>query len=562
MKKWKVLFILVVFIISSIIGVHVLLNGDSILVNFDIISLENKNNQFTLKHDLVKAAEYYKIEIKDQDNRKIFTLDTKKTTNNFQLFNLNYDDEYALNVYAYDESGNYRLANKEYLFTWNEPSFINDNIILDDKEYTLNIEGNLEEKDYEIVLKNGEEELLKDKLKDNQMMISENYYVGKKMELKCLILDKDVVIDEITLFNNINPVSDIKITSPSEDVIPYNDITLMFEGGEHASSYMINLYKNENLILSRVTTNKEIVFAKEVFEIGENYQIEVIGNYDKYRKSAKVVFSVSDQEQVKPVYIGNDWNNIEKGTKLELKTHSEDAKIYYTLDGKNPESFGLVYTGPIEINENVVLKTVAVEKGKLNSVIKEYKINVQERRQLKVYLSPSNQIGNLGILEVGYTNERDEMNDLTDYIEERLESHGVKVYRNNSSGNINLWTGDSNYYKVDLHLAIHSNASLDHKAYGIETWIHNENSNTLSLASVMQNNLMAIYPYKDRENANRGVRYANGAFGECNDEYLPFGILLEVAYHDEENDAKWIMENKKLIGYNIADSILEYYQVL
>jgi hypothetical protein len=37
------------------------------------------------------------------------------------------------------------------------------------------------------------------------------------------------------------------------------------------------------------------------------------------------------------------------------------------------------------------------------------------------------------------------------------------------------------------------------------------------------------------------------------------GMLVEVAHHDYEDDAKWIMENKKLIGYNIADSILSYF---
>jgi len=43
---------------------------------------------------------------------------------------------------------------------------------------------------------------------------------------------------------------------------------------------------------------------------------------------------------------------------------------------------------------------------------------------------------------------------------------------------------------------------------------------------------------------------------------LDFGILIEVAYHDIEADAKWIMKNQKLIGYTIADSILKYYQII
>ena len=74
--------------------------------------------------------------------------------------------------------------------------------------------------------------------------------------------------------------------------------------------------------------------------------------------------------------------------------------------------------------------------------------------------------------------------------------------------------------------------------------------------------MYGIYPDKDKAYADRGVKYANGALGEVNDNYLPFGILVEVAHHDYYEDALWIMQNKKLIGYNIADSILKYYQII
>ena len=69
---------------------------------------------------------------------------------------------------------------------------------------------------------------------------------------------------------------------------------------------------------------------------------------------------------------------------------------------------------------------------------------------------------------------------------------------------------------------------------------------------------MDIY-YTD--DGNRGVKYANGAIGEANDAFVPFGLLVEVAYHDNVNDAKWIMENKKIIGNTIAYSILKYFGI-
>ena len=247
---------------------------------------------------------------------------------------------------------------------------------------------------------------------------------------------------------------------------------------------------------------------------------------------------------------------------MELHTPNEGAEIYFTTDGSDPSVSGIKYSEPLKIDDNIVLKAISRQDKKNDSVLRTFEFKIQEKDELKIYLSPSNQHGNIGISSVGYTNEMKEMNKVTDYIEERLKEFGVKVYRNNSWGNINRWLADSNYLGVDAHIAIHSNASVDHTANGIETWVDDETSNSYNLAHLMQNDLFAIYYNQEDKEANRGVKYANGALGEVNNMYLDFGILIEVAYHDIESDAKWIMNNQKLIGYTIADSILKYYQII
>lgn len=324
---------------------------------------------------------------------------------------------------------------------------------------------------------------------------------------------------------------------------------------------IIKIYEKKNLIKTSETTKKKVILSKNLFKTSESYKIEITSVNEDYSKSASVNFIMSEKEQLKPVYISNNWTHIKKGSKITLACPDSSATIYYTTDGNNPESFGIPYTDAITINEDTVLKAVAVEENKANSVVNTFNVNVSEINELKVYISPSNQSKNYGVKEALYTNERDEMNDLSNYIIERLVSHGVKVKRNNSSGNINLWLRESNYYGANLHIAIHSNASVNHTAQGIETWIHSETSDTYSLANIIQNDLMSIYPYAS-DQTNRGVKYALGALGEVNDNYLPFGILVEVAHHDYYEDALWIMQNKKLIGYNIADSILKYYQII
>lgn len=563
-KVKRVLIVTVVFIIATIISVLILFNGNKILVNFEIIDLTNNYTEYTLKFAKVKAADHYVIEIHNSDNRKVFSLDTKDELNKFSLTNLKNNEEYSLMVYAYDKLGDYRPCEKEYKFTWDEPTFDDDaSILLNDEDYLVNILGNLENKDYYLTVKDGDELIINEHITDNEYTIPKTYYEGSQKELVATLNVNGELVDEIHLFNNMNPVGDVSISNlTNEEIVPFNDLTLSYEGGENASSFEINVVKDGKVVRKSNTKKKTVVLSKNLFSVGDSYTLEVIAKYDDYSKNTSVNITMSDLIQLSPVYISNNWKYVKKGTKLELMSNDEDAKIYYTLDGKDPESFGTLYTEPIVINGNVTLKTVSMKDGYLDSVISTYDINVGVKEKLKVYLSPSNQHGNFGVKSVGFTNEMDEMNDLSNYIQERLEANGVKVYRNNPAGNINLWNRDSNYYGVDLKIAIHSNASIEHDKYGIETWIDTQNSQTVSIANAIQKGLMSIYPYKDLPGANRGVKYANGALGEANDLYIPFGLLVEVAHHDNEGDAEWIMQNKKLIGYNIADSILKYYQVI
>lgn len=565
MKKVRIFITcVIVFIIATIVGVELILNGDDVLVNFEILKVKNNFTNYEIEFGEVKAANHYTIQLHDSNNRKVFETDTKNTKENISLTNLISGEEYTFKVFAYDKVGDFRPCKNEYKFVWNEATFDkNTTILLENSEYQIPILGFDNKKEYNVRVYDGKKELVRDDLSSDVYTLDSSFYMDKEIELSLKLFNKESLVDEIKVFNNINPVTDIEIYTPKTDsIIPYNDFTLAYNGGDNAKEYKIKIYKDGKRFQTNTTLKKTVILSKNIFNVGSSYTIEVTGLYDTYQKTSSINITMSDQIQLKPVYISNNWKYIKKGTKITLSCEDSDAKIYYTVNGENPESLGILYTEPIEINENTILKTVAVSEDKINSIINTYNINVEKKEKLIVYLSPSNQHGNLGVKEVGYTNEMNEMNDLSNYIQERLESKGVKVYRNNPAGNINLWNRDSNYLGADLHIAIHSNASDNHDKYGIETWIHTESSQTYSLANLIQNNLMEIYPYKDKEGADRGVKYANGALGEVNDNYIPFGMLVEIGHHDYKDDAEWIMKNKKLIGYNVADTILKYYQVI
>lgn len=564
MRRKKLYITLVCsFIVATILSVFILLNSNKILTNFKIISVDNNMREYTVKYERVKAAVNYRITIYDQNDIKIYDEIFDSNVAKFNLNNLEYDNTYSLMVYAIDKSGETRPAKSEYKFKWDEASIEYDSTILKDEDLYLTIDGDLQNKHYKIECLFNDDVKLSEELTKDEYVVSKSIYQGLSGILKVQIKSGEKIVDEHSFYNNMNPISDVAISSIEDNsILKYNDVYLEFTGGDNSESTEIKIYENKKLIKTSSTSKKKVILSKDLFKTGLNYKIEVIPTVGEYKKNASVNFQMSEKEQLKPVYISNNWNHIKRGTKITLASPDKDATIYYTLDGNNPESFGIPYKEPITINENVTLKAVAVSDNKVNSIIKTYNINVSDMAQLKVYISPSNQSKNFGVKEALYTNERDEMNDLSNYIVERLERFGVKIKRNNSSGNINLWLKESNYFGANLHIAIHSNASVDHTSRGIETWIHSESSDTYSLANKIQKDLVSIYPDKDEAYADRGVKYANGALGEVNDNYLPFGILVEVAHHDYYEDALWIMQNKKLIGYNIADSILKYYQII
>lgn len=562
-NKKLFIIIFIVFIIMSIISSLILLNGNTILKNFKILKVTNENTNYTIKHEKVKAAVSYRITIHDENDIKIYDSETKDTTNTISLNNLEYDNNYSLMIYAIDALGESRPAEKPVIFKWNEPSLEYDSILLNNEDKELNILGDLSSSLYEIECIFNDEIKTKEEIKEENYVIKKELFFNQTGELIVNIKHKNEIVYTKTFYNNKNPITELKITSIENNAtLKYNDVYLEYEGGDNSTKTIIKVYEKKNLIKTSETNKRKVILSKNLFKTSESYKVEIISQIGDYSKSAVVNFNMSEKEQLKPVYISNNWTHVKKGSKITLECPDKNAKIYYTIDGNNPESFGIPYTEPIVVNENMILKTVAVEDNKNNSIVKTYNINVSDINELKVYISPSNQSKNYGAKEALYTNERDEMNDLSNYIIERLISHGVKVKRNNSSGNINLWLKESNYYGANLHIAIHSNASVNHSVNGIETWIHSETSDTYSLANIIQNDLMSIYPYKEDEKTNRGVKYALGALGEVNDNYLPFGILVEVAHHDYYEDALWIMQNKKLIGYNIADSILKYYQII
>ncbi len=535
------------------------------LGDFKIIGMEEKEELYLSVAPSHNAIHYETI-VKDKEGEEIYK--TTSETNEIPLPNLlaNHGDNLTFEVFAKNKNGDIKSSEETLEYTWEEASFVSNNgRYLDTTNgLTLNLYGYIENTTYIVKLEYRNTNIYEEKIETDHIYIPYEKLNGCAGRVTAkLYTEENRLISNYNFYINTPVVGKIKITSPENELRDrHKSLTLTFEGGENATDYNLLIFEEGILktTYSIPTNTKTFEIPKETWEEEKNYYLQLEANYLDYeeiKETDAISIFIGKKETTAPVYVNHNPSFIKSGTKITLNTRTPNSIIYYTIDGSEPNTESYIYKEPITIQSNVTLKTYAVSSDRYDSEINTYEFKIQER-QLVVYLSPSNQSSNYGNKEAGYTTEMKEMNRLTDVIERILKENGVKVYRNRSSNDINTHLSESNYVKSDLHLAIHSNASKTN-ARGIEIYIDSPTSKSLSIATNIYENLYHIYPGKNIPNTNRGVKYANGALGEANDHFIPCGALIEVAYHDNYEDAKWLLEKREEIGNNIATSILLFY---
>jgi N-acetylmuramoyl-L-alanine amidase len=155
-------------------------------------------------------------------------------------------------------------------------------------------------------------------------------------------------------------------------------------------------------------------------------------------------------------------------------------------------------------------------------------------------------------------NEEYYMNLVADAMEPYLTSSGIEFIRNNREEPLSAAINMSNDSDVDLHVAIHSNASpenLKGKLSGSDIYYNPISINGLRFAEILQANYKTIYPNCDKVNL-----LPTTGLAEVKKTVAP-AVLIETAYHDNTDDEKWILDNTKNIARIVAKSIAEYFNI-
>ena len=173
----------------------------------------------------------------------------------------------------------------------------------------------------------------------------------------------------------------------------------------------------------------------------------------------------------------------------------------------------------------------------------------------KIYLSPSLQEYNP---YVDGGNEEYYMNLIADEMIPYLNSSGIEYVRNTPSQTLSQAINESNASDVDFHLALHSNAAppqLSGTLRGSDVYYYANSENGKRAADIFVNNLKKIYP---DPSAVRAV--PTTSLAELTKTRVP-AVLVEIAYHDNPEDAMWIRNNLNLIAKNMVMSLTEYFGI-
>lgn len=173
-----------------------------------------------------------------------------------------------------------------------------------------------------------------------------------------------------------------------------------------------------------------------------------------------------------------------------------------------------------------------------------------------LFLSPSVQEYNPYIAGLG--SEEYYMNLIADAMEPYLYASGITFTRNNPDDTAAQAIALSNAGNYDFHLALHSNAApenLSGQLQGPDIYYYAPSAAGKRAAGIFQDNMKVIYPDPDIVRT-----IPNTTLGELRLTRAPAN-LIELAYHDNLEDALWIANNVEIIARNLVLSLTEYFGI-
>lgn len=167
-----------------------------------------------------------------------------------------------------------------------------------------------------------------------------------------------------------------------------------------------------------------------------------------------------------------------------------------------------------------------------------------------IYISPSSQPANL--YAVGATNEQEQCRRIGAALEEKLKACGFAA-KAGLDGTMYTRVAESNAMGADLHLPVHTNA-FDGKVAGLRIMVSKLGGEAEQIAKAIMNRLAPITPgTSDGISVQPGLYEIKSTKAIC--------VYVEVGFHDNPDEAQWIIDHTQEIAEAITQGLCDHYGV-
>lgn len=171
----------------------------------------------------------------------------------------------------------------------------------------------------------------------------------------------------------------------------------------------------------------------------------------------------------------------------------------------------------------------------------------------KIYISPSNQAANS--YATGGTNEKEQCHKIAKACVDYLKKAGFDVkctYNDDMYARVK----ESNDFKADMHIAVHTNATAKHNVTGgTQVLLYSLDGERMKAGTAVFNRLSSLTPGKSAEKL-----IAKPSFYECKNT-TGIAVYVEAEFHDTKEGSDFIIKNTTAIGEAIAKGVCDYYGV-
>lgn len=171
----------------------------------------------------------------------------------------------------------------------------------------------------------------------------------------------------------------------------------------------------------------------------------------------------------------------------------------------------------------------------------------------KIYISPSSQTEN--VYATGNTNEAVQCRKIAKACSDFLTKAGFNV-KCGMGGDMYKRVSDSNEFGADLHVAIHTNATVNHNLTGgTRIYLYKTTGEHKKVGECVLKQLAPI----TTGNVNEGL-VKNTSFYEIKNANA-LTVYIEAEFHDTKKGSDFIINNTQAIAEAIARGICDYYDV-